>query len=113
MGEIKSFKKILGLNAYNTNAGKGQEKNKSSWSFQPPANETTDNIFARFNLHHDKIFLQIKNCLDADLDEVYVISPISDLVSYSLRNAITIITVHERRHINQAIRIKQSKDFPT
>jgi len=111
--KLNPLKKFWGSMLITQTQEKVKKKIKAPSLFQPSANEATDNIFARFNIHHDKIFLQIKNCLDADLDEVYVISPISDLVSYSLRNAITIITVHERRHINQAIRIKQSKDFPT
>ena len=111
--KINPLKKFWGSMLITQTQEKVKKKIKAPRLFQPPENKATDNIFARFNIHHDKIFLQIKNCLDADLDEVYVISPISDLVSYSLRNAITIITGHERRHINQAIRIKQSKDFPT
>ncbi|MEO5947487.1 MAG: DinB family protein [Chitinophagaceae bacterium] len=81
--------------------------------FQPPENERREDILTGFNKHFDEIVLKLNSCLDADLDKVYVISPISGLVSYSLRNAITIIIGHERRHINQAIRIKESKDFPT
>ena len=111
--KLNPLKKFWGSMLITQTQEKVKKKIKAPRLFHPPENEATDDILAGFNIHHDKMYLQIKNCLDADIDEVYVISPISGLVSYSLRNAITIITGHERRHINQAIRVKQSKDFPT
>ncbi len=90
-----------------------KHKIKAPRLFLPPENEMADDILSGFTKHLEDIFLHINNCIDANIDEVFVISPISGLVSYSLRNAITIIIGHERRHISQAIRIKQSKDFPT
>lgn len=111
--KLNPLKKFWGTMLITQTQEKVKKKIKAPRLFHPPENEATDDILAGFNIHHDKMYLQIKNCLDADIDEVYVISPISGLVSYSLRNAITIITGHERRHINQAIRVKQSKDFPT
>jgi len=92
---------------------KVKKKIKAPSLFRPRENEVADDFLTEFNRHHDEIFLQLNKCIDADLDEVYVTSPISGLVSYSLRNAIVIIIGHERRHINQAIRVKQSKNFPT
>lgn len=92
---------------------KVKKKIKAPQLFRPAANEFAEDIFIKFTTHLDNIVLQLQKCTDADIDEVYVASPISGLVSYSLRNAITIITGHERRHLAQAIRVKQAKDFPT
>jgi hypothetical protein len=54
----------------------------------------------------------VATCKQVDVDKLYITSPLARLVTYSLRNAITILIEHEHRHINQAIRVKQLKDFP-
>jgi RNA polymerase sigma factor (sigma-70 family) len=41
-----------------------------------------------------------------------ITSPVSRFITYSLSDAIKIITFHERRHLNQAKRIMQQEGFP-
>ena len=111
--KFNPLKKFWGSVLITQTQEKVKKKIKAPSLFLPADNVTADDIIAKFNNHLDDIFRQINNCIVADIDEVYVISPLSGLVSYSLRNAITIINGHERRHINQAIRIKQLRKFPT
>ncbi len=90
-----------------------KKKVKAPRIFQPSTEEIGIEIFSRFNDHIDNLIDHIKICIDADLDKVHVTSPISGFVSYSLRNAMTIIIGHERRHIKQATRVKKLSGFPS
>ncbi len=79
-----------------------------------PANEiNADDLIIRFEKHLDKIVSVITNCAEADIDLAQVTSPVSKLVTYSLRNAIMIIIGHEQRHLNQAIRLRKIAGFPS
>lgn len=111
--KINPLKKFWGSVMVSQTQEKVRHKINAPRLFQPPENERRDDILTGFNKHFDEIVLKLNSCMDADLDEVYIKSPISGLISYSLRNAITIIIGHERRHLNQAIRIKHLKNFPT
>ncbi|MDP4261159.1 MAG: hypothetical protein Q8941_01395 [Bacteroidota bacterium] len=66
----------------------------------------------RFYKHPDILLEYSTACRAINLDKTPITYPVSKIVTYSLRNAITILIQHEHRHINQAIRVKQHKDFP-
>jgi len=58
------------------------------------------------------IFLQyISKCSRGDIDATIISSPIFSIVTYSLRDALFFLIHHEHRHINQAIRVKENRDF--
>ena len=90
-----------------------KKKIKAPRLFHPKLDIPSHDILNRFDEHLDNLFKIINKCKEADLDQVYVTSPVSGLVTYSLRNAITIIIGHERRHISQAIRLKKANGFPS
>jgi hypothetical protein len=47
-----------------------------------------------------------------DIDKTIITSPILSIVTYSLRDAFQFLVTHERRHINQAVRVKGNENFP-
>jgi hypothetical protein len=47
-----------------------------------------------------------------DLDAVKITSPALKIITYSLRDACTIIVVHEQRHFQQAQRVLAIPEFP-
>lgn len=51
-------------------------------------------------------------CSNADLDKCIINSPTIQWITYSLRDTLEFLFEHEHRHINQAIRVKQSTGFP-
>ena len=70
-------------------------------------------VFAsRFSLA-SLILLPIVIIRRPSFDKTHISSPVSKFVTYSLRNAITLLIQHEHRHINQAIKVKANKNFPT
>lgn len=79
---------------------------------RPSTSKIDPGIYERFNKHLDSLQEYIGLCTQKDLDRIKVSSPVSKFITYSLRNAFRLLTQHEHRHLNQAIRIKQAKEFP-
>jgi hypothetical protein len=80
--------------------------------FYPSQSDIDMGIEERFNKHLDSLLNYIEDCNKIDVDKTHITSPVSKLVTYSLRNAIVLIIQHLHRHINQAIKIKSLKEFP-
>jgi hypothetical protein len=79
----------------------------------PTSHDIDALIRERFDKHLDSLLEYIAGFSHLDLDKIRVTSPVSTFVTYSLRHAITLLIQHEHRHINQAIRVMQRKDFPS
>lgn len=48
-----------------------------------------------------------------DLDKIKINSPFTNLLKFRLGDVFIITVRHSRRHINQALRVKESEGFPT
>ncbi len=81
--------------------------------FAPSQSDIDWGILERFYKHLDSLLDYIADFIKTDIDKTHITSPVSKVVTYSLRKAITILIQHEHRHINQAIRVKETKDFPS
>ncbi len=79
--------------------------------FAPSKSKIDTGILERFHKHLDSLLGYIIECRSIDLDKVHISSPVSKWVTYSLRNAFTLLIQHEHRHINQAIRVKETKGY--
>jgi uncharacterized damage-inducible protein DinB len=80
--------------------------------FAPSQGNIDLGILERFYKHLDTLLEYIADFIKKDIDKTHITSPVSKVVTYSLRRAITILIQHEHRHINQAIRLKATKGFP-
>jgi hypothetical protein len=80
--------------------------------FLPAESNIDPGVLDRFHKHLDTLRNCITGCQHADLDKTHITSPAIKFVTFSLRNAITILAQHEHRHINQAISVKNAKQFP-
>ncbi len=69
-------------------------------------------ILERFHQHLDILSECIAATAPVNIDKTHITSPVSKFITYSLRNAITLLVQHEHRHINQAIRVKGNPNFP-
>ena len=76
--------------------------------------QTTINleILERFDKHLDSLLEYIAGCSNLNIDKIHITSPASKLITYSVRNAFKLLIQHEHRHINQAIKVKTTKEFP-
>jgi uncharacterized damage-inducible protein DinB len=103
------FGKVL-LNAVEE---KQVRKTKTARIFTPHDAKIDAVIFERFYKHLDSLLGYISACEELNIDRVRISSPVSKVVTYSLRKAILILIEHEHRHIRQALRVKADKNFPT
>jgi hypothetical protein len=88
-----------------------KRKVKTARIFYPSASEIDLGIIDRFHKHLDSLLDYIDGFKNIDLDRTYIASPVSAFITYSLRNAVTLLVQHEHRHINQAIRVKSREEF--
>jgi hypothetical protein len=89
-----------------------KRKIKAPKIFAPSISRIDAGVLERFQKHLDTLLEYIAACDKVNLDKTHITSPVSKFVTYSLRNAITILIPHLHRHINQGIRVKNLKDFP-
>jgi len=106
------FSSLFGKILVNQLQEKAKSKVKTAKIFYPTTSQINAGIFDRFHKHLDTLLEYTYACKEVDLDKTYISSPVSKFITYSLRNAITILIQHEHRHINQALRVKGQKEFP-
>lgn len=89
-----------------------KKKMKAPKIIKPSASKMGIEIIERYHKNLDSFLAYISNCRAVDLDKIVITSPITSMVTYSLRDAITFLIQHEHRHLNQAIRVKANEGFP-
>ena len=88
-------------------------KFKAPKSFQPSNSDFDEKITADFLAHQQDLIEKMEQCRSLDTRKTKIVSPVSDLITYSLADAFRILVVHEQRHFEQAERVTQSQGFPT
>jgi hypothetical protein len=109
---MNPFKKFLGPMMIRS---LGPESNKQFVSpkiFEPSFSNIRESIVMDFIFHQDvlkKYFLQLQK---PEILRSVIASPVSKMITYSVADALQIITGHEQRHINQAIQVLNHFNFP-
>ncbi|MEJ7711994.1 MAG: DinB family protein [Pyrinomonadaceae bacterium] len=76
------------------------------------AARSSANIVERFAEHQRELISLVRSIADADLRRTVITSPASRFVIYNLLDSYEIILVHEKRHIEQAQRLRAASNFP-
>lgn len=88
------------------------KKMKTSKKAFPSASKIDGGILVRFGYHQKQLAGRVRSISSrVDLKTV-ITSPLAAFVTYSLDDCLTILTVHEKRHFDQARRVADSEDFP-
>ncbi len=87
------------------------KKYKAPKIFLPSKTEISYNIIKKFEEHQNRLKelfnkLETKNCTGRVMS-----SPVAPLITLRVSDVMQIITVHEQRHLQQAIRIKKELGF--
>jgi hypothetical protein len=106
------FSKYLGKTLVQQIQEQVTKKIKAPKAFTPSASEIDRGILERFQQHLDTMLEYIAEHKRSNIDKIFITSPVSKFVTYSLRDAITVLVNHEHRHINQAERVMAAKEFP-
>lgn len=88
------------------------KKFKSPPSFRPDSNPIGQEVITRFSKHQDTLIEFIKDLQPGQADKIRISSPASGAVTYSLSHALQMLTQHQYRHLNQAVRVKTRDGFP-
>lgn len=87
---------------------------KTSPKAQPSSSQISADIVARFAAHQTDLIKHITAIpASVDPDRVVVTSPLVGVVTYSLTDCLTLLVVHEERHLGQARRVVAAPGFPT
>jgi len=89
-----------------------KRKMKAPRMIQPTKSEFHIVLLDRYQENLEEFLDLISKCNKVDLDKTIITSPLLSIVTYSLRDAFQFLLQHEHRHINQAIRVKESESFP-
>lgn len=80
--------------------------------FQPTASEMSIDSIERYLSNLDSFLAYISKCRTIDLDKTIIPSPVTQIITYSLRDALSFLVQHEHRHLNQAIKVQTHENFP-
>ena len=80
--------------------------------FRPAASSSIHDSLNNF-LKQQEVFLNfVNNANGFDYNKARLRSPVTPLVRYSVADTFVLIVVHNRRHLAQALRVKQDPNFP-
>jgi len=81
-------------------------KSKTFPAFMPLSSKYGRNLAGEVATSNAQLTEKLKAIREEDLDKQIITSPAGPFVTYSLRACITILVEHEKRHFNQAKRLK-------
>lgn len=83
-------------------------KIKTFGIFSPQKTNYGENLVQLLIKENSNLIEIIKNFGDEDFENQIVHSPITNMITYTLKDCITLLIEHEKRHFNQALRIKNN-----
>ena len=87
-------------------------KIKTFGVFKPRNGKGNLDIPAQFLAQQDELMQLIKRADQCDVNSVKFSSPLSSLIRFSLGEGLSVVVVHEQRHLLQAQNLQLMPDFP-
>jgi len=88
------------------------KKLKAPAKFRPATSNLPASIVANFGQHQQELTKLLTATDAVDHQKVMVTSPISNIITYSLKDCVLICVLHEERHFMQARRVLKQDNFP-
>ncbi len=89
-----------------------KRKIKTLRLFEPPPALTDVTVLQQFIDHQDELTALIHQADGINLNRGKFSSPASRLVRFSVGEGLTVLVVHQQRHLQQAQRLTERPDFP-
>jgi DinB superfamily len=86
-----------------------KRKMKAPKKIQPQKSNKSLDLIQDYYKNLDIFLGYISNCSKVDIDKTIITSPLLGIITYS---ALFFLVQHEHRHVNQAIRVKNTEAFP-
>ena len=87
-------------------------KLKTFAAFKPDSRADDFTVTARFVAQQKQLLTMIKKADECDLNSIKIASPVSRLIKFSVGEALTVLVVHEQRHLLQAQNLQLLSGFP-
>jgi hypothetical protein len=88
-------------------------KTKTTRNAEPSSSDIDLGIVDRFDRHQAELIEHIRGIPGSiDRQRTIVTSPLAAFVTYSVDDCLTILVVHEQRHLQQAKRVMEAGAFP-
>lgn len=89
-----------------------KKKYKSPLIFSPAKSNIQASIVADFATHQEELIKIISKLSSEQFEKGIMTSPVAKLISLNVKDVVRILLVHERRHLQQALRVKTHEGFP-
>ena len=109
---INPLKKFFGRMGIKTLGPTPSKKFKNPQIFEPSSSNIPPTIVQEFSHHQDTLKFYFKQLQNLNTNKIFMASPVSPIISYSLKDAMAILAGHEQRHINQAMEVLHHPNFP-
>ena len=80
--------------------------------FQPKVDTPVRGTLERFSSHQDSLAERVRRADGLDLARVRLVSPVSRWLRMSLGQCFSLVATHQRRHLWQAARVRDTVGFP-
>jgi len=87
-------------------------KHKAPGVFAPSSSELPDSIIEDFGESQNELIGLMQKLEESDCD-LKIPTPLTDLLNIRIEDALEVIVMHDRRHINQAKRVMDLAMFPS
>lgn len=108
---VKFTHTLMGRMVINSMKPENKRKTKTPRSFNPIGSVINESIVKDF-LHQNNEIIDLVSRIDMSKLKEKITSLFSRHVKYSVGDSLMIIAYHNLRHLQQAERVKSSKDFP-
>lgn len=106
------FSGLLGRMLVRSLSPDNARRMKTSPKAEPSSSAIDEGIVDRFARHQAELVAHMRQIPDGiDRRRTIVTSPLLSWVTYSLDDCLTMLVVHEQRHVQQAERVKASAGF--
>ena len=110
--KLNPFNKVFGPIMVKHLGPHSKQKLKSPKIFTPSTGSLSSTIIEDFFKHQEILINYFHQMNHLNKNKIVITSPASSFVSYSLHHAMQIITVHEQRHLNQAMNVLFQPNYP-
>ena len=109
---LNPFKKLFGPMMVKSLGPQPTKKFTAPKIFEPSSSDLPGSMVSNFVQHQAILGNYVERLNRLDTKKEVITSPVSGLISYSLEDAMRIISGHEQRHLNQALDILHHPNFP-
>ena len=109
---VPVFPSLFGVMIIKATQPESKKKYKTFPVFEPSGTMVNASISQDFIAHQLELTDYLKQFIQIEHQNIIISSPASKWIIYRLGDCFTLLTVHEKRHLKQAVQVMKSADFP-